>query len=187
MTYLATKSATKNRLGRTLGGAVLSGGLAVAFTLGINSAIAQADPADPSAQSDAAAAASLNIDQLLSAVDGQYDTGAGGGQISNLIHAVLQLRAQGVKPSETNRQEIANALNYRPNQVPLIKALKSTLNYQQKTLALMTPPSSGGGYTVGINQYDPNNPGVLGGFGVSGPNGGIGVGNGGIGITPGGG
>jgi hypothetical protein len=42
----------------------------------------------------------------------------------------------------------------------------------------MTPPSSGGGYTVGINQYDPNNPSVLGGFGVSGPNGGIGVGGG---------
>jgi hypothetical protein len=31
---------------------------------------------------------------------------------------------------------------------------------------------------VGINQYNPANPGVLGGFGVSGPNGGIGVGGG---------
>jgi hypothetical protein len=185
MTYLATQSAAMNRLGRTLGGAILSGGLAVAFTLGISSATAQADPAASDTQTDADAAQPQNIDQLLASISAQYDTGAGGGQISNLIHSVLQLRAQGVKPSETNRQEIAHALTYRPNQTPLISALKTTLAYQQKTLALMTPPSTGGGYTVGINQYDPSNPGVLGGFGVSGPNGGVGIGNGGIGISGG--
>jgi hypothetical protein len=167
-----------NRLGRTLGGAVLSGGLAVALTLGISSATAHADPTDSATQTDATAAQSQTTDQLLAAIAAEYDTGAGGGQVSNLIHSVLQLRAQGVKPSETNRQEIANSLKYRPNQVPLISALKTTLAYQQKTLALMTPPSSGGGYTVGINQYDPNNPSAVGGFGVSGPNGGIGVGGG---------
>jgi hypothetical protein len=173
-----TSSAITNRFGRTLGGAVLSGGLAVTLTLGIGSAIAQADPTDSATQTDATAAQSQTIDQILGSIDAEYDTGAGGGQISNLIHSVLLLRQQGVKPSETNRQELANALKYRPNQVPLISALKTTLAYQQKTLALMTPPSSGGGYTVGINQYNPNNPGVLGGFGVSGPNGGIGVGGG---------
>jgi hypothetical protein len=170
-----TSSATTNRLGRTLGGAVLSGGLAVALTLGIGSAIAQADPADSATQTDATAAQSQTIDQLLSSIAAEYDTGAGGGQVSNLIHSVLQLRAQGVKPSETNRQELVNALKYKPNQVPLINALKTTVAYMQKTQALMTPPSSGGGYTVGINTYNPDNPGVLGGFGVSGPNGGIGV------------
>jgi len=179
MTYRVTQSATTNRLGRTLGGAVLSGGLAVALTLGIGSAIAQADPAaDTAAQTDGTAQQPQTIDQLLASIDQQYDTGAGGGQISTLIHSVLALRQQGIKPSAANGQQILNALNYRPNQVPLINALKSTLAYQQKTQALMTPPSSGGGYTVGINQYNPANPGVLGGFGVSGPNGGIGVGGG---------
>ncbi len=177
MTYLATHSATGNRLGRILGGAVLSSGVAIAFTLGIASGTAQADTTTEAA-APADAAPPQSADQLLSAIAAEYDTGAGGGQVSNLVHAVLQLRAQGVKPSEANRAQLQDSLKYRPNQVPLVNALKSTLAYQQKTLALMTPPSSGGGYTVGINQYDPSNPGVLGGFGVSGPNGGIGIGGG---------
>ncbi|CAN5656686.1 hypothetical protein BH09ACT7_BH09ACT7_48970 [soil metagenome] len=174
-----------NRFGRTLGVAVLCGGLAVASTLGITAGIAQADtttavpapPPDPSLPQ--------NTDQLLAYIAQEYDTGAGGGQVSNLIHSVLQLRAQGVKPSESNRLAILDALGYRPNQVPLTNALKDTLAYQQKTLQRMTPPAQGG-YTVGINQYDPANPGVLGGFGVTGPNGGgVGVGNGGVGISGG--
>jgi hypothetical protein len=185
MTYLAPQSATTNRLGRTVGAAVLGGGLAVAFTLGISVGTAQADtttaaPVPPNATQPQTA------DQLLSAIAQEYDTGAGGGQVSNLIHAVMQLRAQGVKPSEANRVELADAMNYRPNQVPLITALKSTLAYQQKVLSRSAPPDNNS-YTVGINQYDPANPGVLGGFGVSGPNGGVGVGNGGIGISGGGG
>ena len=177
MTYRATQSASRKRRGRIVGGAVLSGGLAVAVTLGISAGTAQADTTT-AAPAPSDAAPPQTADQLLAVIGQEYDTGAGGGQVSNLIHAVLQLRAQGVKPSEANRVELADALNYRPNQVPLINALKSTLAYQQKTLSRMTPPSSGGGYTVGINQYDPSNPGVLGGFGVSGPNGGIGIGGG---------
>ncbi|MET0700245.1 MAG: hypothetical protein ABWY93_11305 [Mycobacterium sp.] len=179
-----TSSAITNRLGRNVGVAVLSGGLAVAFTLGITAGTAQADTTT-AAPAPADAAPPQTADQLLAMIGQEYDTGAGGGQVSNLVHAVLQLRAQGVKPSETNRAELADALNYRPNQVPLINALKSTLAYQQKVLSRMTPPDNSNSYTVGINQYDPSNPGVLGGFGVSGPNGGVGIGNGGIGISGG--
>ncbi|CAN5486424.1 hypothetical protein BH09ACT8_BH09ACT8_58090 [soil metagenome] len=177
MTYRATQSATTNRLGRIVGGAVLSGGLAVGCALGITAGTAQADTTT-AAPAPSDAAPPQTADQLLAVIAQQYDTGAGGGQVSNLIHSVMQLRAQGIKPSPANAADLADALNYRPNQVPLINALKSTLAYQQKTLSRMTPPSSGGGYTVGINQYDPANPGVLGGFGVSGPNGGIGIGGG---------
>lgn len=186
MTYLAIQRATTNRLGRTVSAAVLSGGLAVAFTLGISVGTAQADTTT-APPTPANAAPAQTADQLLAIIAQQYDTGAGGGQVSNLIHAVMQLRAQGIKPSESNRAELADALNYRPNQVPLINALKSTLAYQQKTLSRMTPQDNSNSYTVGINQYDPSNPGVLGGFGVQGPNGGVGVGNGGIGINGGGG
>jgi hypothetical protein len=177
MTYRATQSASRNRLGPIVGGAVLSGALAVAVTLGVSAGTAQADTTTQAA-APADAATPQNPDQILAIIGQQYDTGAGGGQVSNLIHAVLQLRAQGFKPSPANAAELADALNYRPNQVPLINALKSTLAYQQKTQQRSQPPSSGGGYTVGINQYDPSNPSVLGGFGVSGPNGGIGIGGG---------
>ncbi|MCV7224642.1 hypothetical protein [Mycolicibacterium komossense] len=166
-----------NRLGRIFGGAVLSGGVAVAVTLGISASTAQADTTTQAA-APADAAAPQNADQLLAVIGQEYDTGAGGGQVSNLIHAVLQLRAQGFKPSPANAAALSDALSYRPNQVPLINALKSTLAYQQKQQSRAQPPSSGGGYTIGINQYDPSNPSVLGGFGVSGPNGGIGIGGG---------
>ncbi len=49
----------------------------------------------------------------------------------------MKLRAQGIKPSKTNIAEIQNALQYRPNQKPLIEALQNTLGYQQKIFAQM--------------------------------------------------
>lgn len=165
------------RFSRLVGGAALSGGLAVACAMGIGAGAAQADTTTQAA-APANAATPQDGDQILAMIGQEYDTGAGGGQVSNLIHAVLQLRNQGFKPSPANTAQLADALNYRPNQVPLISALKSTLAYQQKMQQRATPPSSGG-YTVGINQYDPTNPGVLGGFGVSGPGGGIGINGGG--------
>ena len=74
---------------------------------------------------------------MLSFIEQEYNVGAGGGQLSNLIKSVLKLRAQGVKPSKTNIAEIQNALQYRPNQKPLIEALQNTLGYQQKVFAQM--------------------------------------------------
>ena len=45
--------------------------------------------------------------------------GSGGGQLSNLLKMSLKLRAMGFKPSKANLAEIAQAMNYRPNQIPL--------------------------------------------------------------------
>ena len=63
--------------------------------------------------------------------------GSGGGQLSNLLKMSLKLRAMGFKPSKANLAEIAQAMDYRPNQIPLIEALKDAIAYQQKIRAQM--------------------------------------------------
>lgn len=67
----------------------------------------------------------------------QYAVGSGGGQLSNLLKLSLKLRAMGFKPSKANLAEITEAMDYRPNQNPLIEALKDTIAYQQKIKAQM--------------------------------------------------
>ena len=74
----------------------------------------------------------MTADQALAIIQADYDLGAGGGKLSNLIHDVLKLRAQGFRPSNANRAAIEQALEYRPNQTPLIEALEETLAYQRK-------------------------------------------------------
>ena len=104
-----------------------------------SAAIAPADPAasptpSPVTQSTAAQGASSApvsgdiLDQLAE----EYAVGSGGGQLSNLLKTVLKLRAMGFKPSKANLAEIQTAMNYRPNQNPLINALKDTIAYQAK-------------------------------------------------------
>lgn len=78
-----------------------------------------------------AATAGDVLDQLAE----EYAVGAGGGQLSNLLRMSLKLRAMGFKPSKPYLEEIATAMNYRPNQGPLISALKNTIAYQQKIRA----------------------------------------------------
>lgn len=73
------------------------------------------------------------LDQLAE----EYAVGSGGGQLSNLLKMSLKLRAMGFKPSKANLAEIAQAMDYRPNQIPLIEALKDTIAYQQKIRAQM--------------------------------------------------
>ncbi|MFG1934203.1 hypothetical protein ACGFK1_26705 [Mycobacterium sp. NPDC048908] len=116
---------------------------------------AKNDPAAASAPADAAPA--MTADQVLAIIDQDYDTGAGGGQLSQLIHSVLQLRAQGFKPSNANKDAIVKALDYRPNQEPLIEALKDTLAYQHKMQALQQNANnpSQPGYNFGIGQAPP--------------------------------
>lgn len=67
----------------------------------------------------------------------EYAVGSGGGQLSNLLRTSLKLRAMGFKPSKSNLAEIAEAMDFRPNQNPLISALKDTIAYQQKIKAQM--------------------------------------------------
>src|ERR1700754_3491158 len=111
------------------------GAMAAAVMGGLGAPTVWADPAaDPSAQSDAPPV--MTADEAQAIIDRDYDTGAGGGQLSTLIHDVMKLRALGFKPSNTNKEAITKALDYRPNQAPLIEALKDTLTYQRKMQAL---------------------------------------------------
>jgi hypothetical protein len=116
---------------------------------------AKNDPATPNAQTGTPPA--MTADQVLAIIDQDYDTGAGGGQLSTLIHDVLKLRAQGFKPSNANKDAIVKALDYRPNQQPLIDALKETLAYQHKMQALQQNSNnpSQPGYNFGIGQAPP--------------------------------
>ena len=165
---------------------VAGGALTVGLIAGFGSALAQADPAAPTAPATPTSAAAapggaaatpagqdgqasapgeMTADEALAIIAKDYDTGAGGGQLSNLIHSVLKLRAQGYKASEANRIAIEDALNYRPNQTPLINALKETLAYQQKMKQRAEASGPSNPVTVGINQLppgtapDPTNPG----------------------------
>ena len=65
----------------------------------------------------------------------QYAIGTGGGQLSKLLKTSLKLRAMGYKPSQAYLDQVTEAAGYRPNQNPLIEALKNTIAYQAKVKA----------------------------------------------------
>lgn len=134
-----TSGSGANSWRRVLTGSVTGGALALGVLLGAVAPTAAADPAQPTPAADApgsaAPAAPMTADEALAIIAKDYDTGEGGGQISTLIHDILKLRQQGYKPSNANREAITEALDKRPNQVPLINALKSTLSYQRKLQA----------------------------------------------------
>jgi hypothetical protein len=162
---------------RPVTGTVASSALAVGLLMGVGASTALAEPADPTTQTDTPP--TMTADQALAIIAADYDLGAGGGQLSNLIHDVLTLRAQGFMPSNANKKAIQKALDYRPNQTPLIKALQETLAYQLKLQAQTANavPATPGGITAGINQLppgvppDPTSPDNTGVF--IGPSGGI--------------
>jgi hypothetical protein len=137
---------------RAVTGAVASSALAAGLMIGFGSGTANADVLDDIAL--------------------QYDTGAGGGQVSQLVHTALKLRALGFVPSKGNMDDLVAAMEKRPNQVPLVTALQNTVSFQKRNQmrgqAQQQPPA-----VLGINQYDPNNPG-RGGFGGT-PGGGINI------------
>lgn len=116
-----------------------------------------------------------NADVLDDIAD-EYASGAGGGQISNLIHESMTLRARGFQPSQSNVSELRDALDYRPNQGPLVEALKETVAHQNKLKARADNAQPSGGTSIGINQLppgqspDPRNPDNTGIF--IGPSGG---------------
>ncbi|QRY44550.1 hypothetical protein JVX93_29695 [Mycolicibacterium boenickei] len=130
-----TSGSGANSWRRVVTGLVTGGALVLGVLLGAGAPTAAADPAQPTPQADAPPAPQMTADEALSIIAKDYDTGEGGGQISTLIHDILKLRQQGYKPSNANREAITKALDKRPNQVPLIDALKSTLSYQRKLQA----------------------------------------------------
>jgi hypothetical protein len=101
---------------------------------------------------------------VLDDIDAAYDTGQGGGQVSNLIHTVMKLRSLGFGPSKGNIADLEVAMDKRPNQVPLIDALTQTVAFQkrnqmrsQQSGPVLNPPTIGigGGGTAG-QPFDPN-------------------------------
>lgn len=80
----------------------------------------------------AAAARARQADQVLQAIYTEYAQGDGGGQISKLIDDAVKLRRLGFRPSGANATALIEALEKRPNQTPLIEALKETIAYQRK-------------------------------------------------------
>jgi hypothetical protein len=158
-----TTQTSKNIGRRRAATGVLAGGaLAVGVMFGGGAPAAWADPADSSGTTTDAAPATpeMTADQALAIIGSEYDTGAGGGQLSNLIHQVLKLRGQGFLPSKGNRMAITAALDKRPNQAPLIAALQETIAFQsraqQRAAAQQQPAANNPG--TGLTPY---NPGVV--------------------------
>jgi hypothetical protein len=138
---------------RTVGAALAGTGLAVALALGSAPGMARADVLDDLAN--------------------EFTTAAGGGEVPTLLNQSLKLRAMGFQPTAGELAAIQDSLKYRPNQTPMIKALSAAIQGQTHRMKQAQAANQQPGYTVGINQYDPNNPG-----GVSiGPNG-VGLGGG---------
>jgi hypothetical protein len=160
---------------------VAMNGLAVsAVVAGVGAPTALADPADPT-PTQPEISPDMSADDALAIIARDYDMGAGGGQLSNLIHQALQLRSLGFKASNANRQAIANALEQRPNQTPLIEALKETIAYQRKLQAqTQNAVAPQQGFNVGQTPLppgvppDPGNPnntgiGLIPGTGITQP------------------
>ena len=161
--------------------------IALMSGFGVSTAFAQpADPATPAADDnctgddcakrDAAAAptaadcptntdcpadgerqSTMTADQALSIIYNEYALGDGGGQLSALIDDVMKMRAQGFKPSNAHKLAIEDALEHRPNQTPLIEALKATLQYQRKLQAQAQMSTQQGGPVAGpVPVMSPN-------------------------------
>jgi hypothetical protein len=92
-------------------------------------------PVEGEAQAASDEQPAMTADQALSIIYSEYNLGDGGGQLSKLIDDVMNMRAQGFKPSNANKEAIQDALDHRPNQTPLVEALKTTLAYQRKLQA----------------------------------------------------
>jgi hypothetical protein len=160
---------------RAVPAAIAGGALAAGLLIGAAAPTAFAVPSTK--DNDAPAVPQVSPDDVLVQIANEYATGRGGGQVSNLIHDVMKLRQQGYRPSNSNATALAEALDKRPNQTPLVEALKGTLAYQRKLQAQSQASVTSGGVTAGINQappgmpVDPTNPNNTGVF--IGPSGGI--------------
>ncbi|MCZ8379819.1 hypothetical protein O6P37_13170 [Mycobacterium sp. CPCC 205372] len=151
-------SLTSSAVRRIVIGGIASGALAAGLLTGVAAQTASAQPADPTVAAEgpkkctgedcnkAAAAPKVSADQLLSAIHSEYAQGDGGGQVSKLVDDAMTLRSRGFIPSNANALALQDALNQRPNQGPLVAALKQTVSYQRKLAAqnaAATQPGSG--------------------------------------------
>jgi len=164
--------------------AVVGGVLAIGLMSGFGMSTAYAQPDDPSntasdtrapgesctgedckkpieGQPQASEEPAMTADQALMIIHNEYNLGDGGGQLSTLIDDVMKMRAQGFKPSQANKDAIQDALDHRPNQTPLVEALKATLAYQRKLQAQQQMAAQQGGPVAGpVPVVPPVNGGV---------------------------
>lgn len=135
------------------------GALAVGMMAGFAAptALAQPEPTPVTdAPSDEQAETPAPTGDILAAIAAEYMTGAGGGQVSNFVKEALQLRALGFRPSKGNVTELTEAFDKRPNQGPLVEALKKTVSFQrvqQSRQASAGAPQSG--FNAGLGQLPP--------------------------------
>jgi hypothetical protein len=137
---------------RRLVGALAGGMVAGALFAGIGAPTAVAAPGDDeTTDTEAPAQPKMTGDQALVLLQQQYDTGSGGGQVSNFVHEVLVLRNLGFRPSKANQTAIVEALDKRPNQAPLVEALKATVSYQRRIQAQAQAQQGqgGNGFSIG--------------------------------------
>jgi hypothetical protein len=138
---------------RVIIGAIAGGAVAASLITGFAAPTAVAQPAEPTTTETPTPEAegpkepctgedcakpeevTMTADEALSIIYSEYALGEGGGQLSQLIDDVMKLRAQGFRPSNANKLAIQDALEHRPNQTPLVEALKETLAYQRKLQA----------------------------------------------------
>jgi hypothetical protein len=150
-------SLTSSAVRRIVIGGIASGALAAGLLTGVAAQTASAQPADTTAAADGpkkctgedckkAAAPSVSADRVLAAIHSEYAQGDGGGQVSKLVDDAMTLRSRGFMPSNANALALQEALNQRPNQGPLVTALKQTVSYQRKLAAqsaAATQPGTG--------------------------------------------
>ncbi|MDT5082699.1 MAG: hypothetical protein QOJ80_7336 [Mycobacterium sp.] len=104
---------------------------------------------------------------VLDDINAQYDVGSGGGQLSNLVHSAIKLRAAGYVPSKGNMADLEAGMAKRPNQGPLVEALEATVAFQRRNQARGAAQQPQGPSSISINQA-PNGlpPGIGPGGGV---------------------
>jgi len=151
MTFEPNKSGPAWR--RTVGVALAGTGMALTLALGSAPGMARADVLDDLAN--------------------EFTTAAGGGEIPTLLNQSLKLRGVGFPATPGELAAIQDSEKYRPNQTPMIKALNAAVQGQSHRMKQAQAGNTQQCCTVGINQYDPSNPGGL----SVGPNG-VGLGGG---------
>ncbi len=113
-----------------------STGMAVSLALGVGTGTANAD--------------------ILDDLAAQYSTGAGAGQVANLLRTSLQLRAQGFKPKPADYAAIKAAVERGDaNQAPLVAALSGAVATQMKQQQQMTGAGGQSPIQLGVTS-DPN-------------------------------
>jgi hypothetical protein len=160
---MTSKTSTNSGWRRALTGVVAGGAIAAGLMVGAGSVPALAEPTTEAASPDDAQAPQMTPDQALMAIAAKYDTGAGGGQVSNLIHDVMKLRQQGFMPSRSNGQALVEALEFNgPSQAKVIAALEATKTFQLRNkIRNEQAQSQQGPVNIGINQYPGGNQGTI--------------------------